>query len=90
MNPPRYSMIIRWSEEDQVYIAWLPEFGDSVKTHGATYEEAAKQGTEVMEMMIEGYLTEGKPPPKAWTYDLDESAEQAIDRLRQEALAANH
>src|SRR5206468_8911588 len=46
-----YSMLIRWSDEDQVYIATLPEF-DNAKTHGATYEKAAQQGRELMESCI--------------------------------------
>ena len=41
----QYSMIIQWSEEDQIYIVTLPEFGGN-KTHGNTYEEAAKNGQE--------------------------------------------
>ncbi|CAJ2376414.1 MAG: type II toxin-antitoxin system HicB family antitoxin [Gammaproteobacteria bacterium] len=47
-----YSMKIQWSEEDACYIASLPEFGPYVKTHGATYEEAARNGREVLEMML--------------------------------------
>ena len=37
----QYSMIIQWSDEDQVYIVHLPEFGPYAQTHGSTYEEAA-------------------------------------------------
>ena len=33
---------IQWSEEDQAYVVTLPEWGDFAKTHGETYEEAAK------------------------------------------------
>lgn len=53
MKRSPYSMYIRWSDEDQCYIAWLPEFGDYVSTHGETYEEAAEQGREVLEMIQE-------------------------------------
>lgn len=52
MNRLKYSMYIRWSDEDECYIAWLPEFGDFVSTHGETYEEAAKNGREVIEMIL--------------------------------------
>jgi hypothetical protein len=45
---PRYSMLIRWSDEDDVYIVTLPEF-DHAKTHGETYEEAARQGTDLID-----------------------------------------
>ena len=36
----RYSMVIEWSDDDQVYIASLPEWGDLVHTHGTTYDVA--------------------------------------------------
>jgi predicted RNase H-like HicB family nuclease len=47
-------MYIRWSDEDQCYIVWLPEFGDTCHTHGKTYEEAAKNGREVLELLVQG------------------------------------
>jgi len=50
-----YSMVIQWSDEDEVYVVHLPEFGPGAKTHGETYEEAAKAGHEVIEMLIEAY-----------------------------------
>jgi antitoxin HicB len=58
-----YSMIIQWSDEDKVYIAQLPEFGPGAKTHGETYEEAAKMGREVIEMLVESYIADGEPLP---------------------------
>ncbi len=59
---PKYSMVIQWSDEDQKYIVSLPEWGDGAHTHGATYEEAAKNGREVLEMLLEDER-EGKPVP---------------------------
>jgi antitoxin HicB len=59
-----FSMIIRWSDEDRVYVVSLPEFGEGAKTHGSTYEEAAKHGREVLEMLVESYMTDGEPLPK--------------------------
>ena len=53
MTPARYSLYIRWSDADQCFIAWTPEFGNYSMTHGDTYEEAARNGREVMEMVIE-------------------------------------
>ena len=47
MNPPRYSVLIQWSPEDQCYIATLPEWGNK-HTHGATYVEAAQNAQEVL------------------------------------------
>jgi predicted RNase H-like HicB family nuclease len=56
-------MVIQWSDEDQVYVASLPEFGKSCKTHGDTFVEAAKNGQEVLELLIETYQAEGRPLP---------------------------
>lgn len=47
-------MLIQWSDEDQVYVVSLPEFGPYAKTHGDTYEEAARMGQEVLELLMEG------------------------------------
>jgi len=59
-------MEIRWSDEDQAFIVSLPEWGRFAKTHGDTYEQAARKGREVLEMLIESDLAEGRklPPPR--------------------------
>jgi predicted RNase H-like HicB family nuclease len=51
----RYSMLIQWSDEDQAYLVSLPEWTDNTLmpvTHGDSYEEAAKNGREVLEMLM--------------------------------------
>ena len=58
-----YSLIIQWSDEDEVYIAKLPEFGSAL-THGSSYEEAARMGHELLETLIDIYVTDGKPLPE--------------------------
>jgi predicted RNase H-like HicB family nuclease len=63
----RYSMVIQWSDEDQLFLVSLPEFGPYSKTHGASYEEAAKHGREVLESLIEAYEAEGRPLPEPVT-----------------------
>jgi|SRR5947209_7496434 len=50
---PRYTVIIQWSDEDQCYVVSLPEWGGA-KTHGASYEEAARNAQEVLELLMEG------------------------------------
>jgi len=60
-------MVIQWSDEDQTFIVSLPEFG-GCKTHGDTYEKAAKSGREVLELLIESSLEEGEPLPKPSKY----------------------
>jgi antitoxin HicB len=58
----RYSMIIQWSEEDQAYIVTLPEFSNC-RTHGGTYEEAVKNGEEVLDLLVATFSADGKPLP---------------------------
>ena len=42
----RYSMIVQWSDEDQLFLVTIPEFSDLVVmpcTHGKTREEAIRR-----------------------------------------------
>lgn len=63
-----YSMLIEWSNEDQVYIASLPEWGEYAQTHGATYDEAARNGQDVLRMLIDSARAEGEllPEPRVF------------------------
>jgi len=61
-----YSMGIKWSNEDHVFVVTLPEFP---QTHGATYEEAARNGQEVLDLLIETYRREGRALPEPLTLD---------------------
>jgi predicted RNase H-like HicB family nuclease len=58
-----YSIFIQWSNDDRKYIASLPEFGPYCHTHGDTYEEALKNGQEVLELLVEDYQAQGKALP---------------------------
>jgi antitoxin HicB len=69
-----YSMLIRWSDEDAVFVVSLPEFGESCNTHGTTYEEAVKNGQDVLDLLIETYLAEGRPLPEPATSNASLSA----------------
>ena len=57
-----YSMVIQWSDVDEVYMVTLPEF-DHAKTHGKTYAAAAKQGQLLIESFLMWYQQDGKPLP---------------------------
>lgn len=59
-----YSVMIQWSDNDACYIASLPEFGEYAKTHGATYEEAAHNARQVLELLSES----NEPLPRPATY----------------------
>lgn len=62
-----YSIVIQWSEEDECFVVLLPEFTEVFQpvTHGHTYEEAAKNGGEVLETLIEIYQQDGKKLPQS-------------------------
>jgi predicted RNase H-like HicB family nuclease len=69
----RYSMVIQWSDEDQAYIVSLPEFQGCL-THGASYEEAARQGQDALESLIETYQAEGRALPEPSLFGLKAAA----------------
>ena len=48
-----YTIVIQWSDDDQVYIVSLPEWGDLIHTHGDTYEEALQRGQALLESLIQ-------------------------------------
>ncbi|MEO1300464.1 MAG: type II toxin-antitoxin system HicB family antitoxin, partial [Cyanobacteria bacterium J06636_16] len=47
----RYSIVINWSEDDQIYVVSLPDFGPYAHTHGSTREDALKNAEEVLELL---------------------------------------
>ena len=66
----KYSILIQWSDEDNCFLASLPDFEESVMqsiTHGETYEEALKNAQEVLEMLVEEYQEDGKALPQIKT-----------------------
>ncbi len=67
-QPPRYSMTIQWSDEDQTYVVSFPEWGDHTHTHGATFEEAAHNGQEVLADLIALWRRQGRALPEPQTF----------------------
>ncbi len=59
---PRYSMTIEWSPLDEAFIVTIPELS-KCRTHGDTYEEAVKNGREVIEPVVSGLLEDGTELP---------------------------
>ena len=46
MNP-KYQITIAWSQEDECYLAYLPDFANEIMqpvSHGDTYQEALQHG----------------------------------------------
>jgi predicted RNase H-like HicB family nuclease len=58
----RYQIVIQWSEEDQLFLVSLPEFG-GVRSHGRTIAEAAERGVELAAEWIDSLRTLGEPVP---------------------------
>lgn len=48
----RYTIVIQWSDDDQVYVVSLSEWGDLVHTHGGAYEEALQRGPDLLNLLI--------------------------------------
>jgi predicted RNase H-like HicB family nuclease len=62
----QFSMIVQWSDEDQLFLVTIPEFADRVVmpcTYGKTREEAIHNAEEVIEMYLEAWQIEGKSIP---------------------------
>ena len=66
----RYSMVVQWSNEDQLFLVTIPEFSDRVFmpcTHGSTREEAIHSGEDVIEMYLEAWQADGEAIPEPRT-----------------------
>ncbi len=62
MTALRYQMIIIWSDENNCYLVHFPDFPEQkYRTHGETYEEAARNGQYVLELLLE---KDGLPLPE--------------------------
>jgi predicted RNase H-like HicB family nuclease len=65
-----YSLVIQWSDEDQLYLAFSPELPGCI-THGRTYLEAAEMGVEAMELWCDATEAAGEPLPAPHKYGQD-------------------
>ena len=60
---PKYEIIIFWSEEDQVFVAEVPELPGCI-AHGDTHESALYNAKEAIQLWIETALEFGDPIPE--------------------------
>jgi predicted RNase H-like HicB family nuclease len=66
MTNLKYTMIIQWSEEDQLYLVHFPEFPEQqFITHGKTYQEAAENGQDALEGLIAVLQDHNQPIPQS-------------------------
>lgn len=67
-----YAMMIEWSDEDQAYVVSFPEWEATglyfVHTHGDTYEEAVKNGQEMLAQLVARAREQGKHLPEPRRY----------------------
>ena len=59
----KYEVIIYWSDEDELYLAEVPELPGCV-THGETYKIAAANAEEAIQLWIDAANEFGNPVPK--------------------------
>jgi predicted RNase H-like HicB family nuclease len=57
-----YEIIIYWSEQDQAFIADVPELPGCM-AHGTTHEEALSNAKQAMALWLEAARDEGQPAP---------------------------
>jgi predicted RNase H-like HicB family nuclease len=60
-------MIIEWSVADEAFTISAPEFPGQ-RTHGATYEEAVRQGRDLIDSLILWARQDGGPLPAPRVY----------------------
>jgi predicted RNase H-like HicB family nuclease len=58
----KYEVIIYWSEEDQAYVAEVPEL-PGCAAHGPTQEEALASAQEAIRLWIDAAKEFGDPVP---------------------------
>jgi predicted RNase H-like HicB family nuclease len=59
----KYEIIIYWSNEDEAFIAEVPEL-PGCTAHGKTYEEALKNSKKAIQLWIDTAKEFGDPIPK--------------------------
>ncbi len=63
MSVPKYELIIYWSDEDQAFVAEVPEL-PGCAADGKTYQEALANAELVIQEWIEAAKELGRPIPK--------------------------
>ena len=70
-----YPLLIEWSPEDDAFIVSVPDM-PGVRTHGATREEAAAMGEEVVAIVLGHLRDRGRPIPPPSPFSGSEMDEQ--------------
>jgi predicted RNase H-like HicB family nuclease len=59
---PKYEIIIYWSDDDQAFVAEIPELPGCM-AHGNSYEEALSKAKEAIQLWIDTAKEFGDPVP---------------------------
>jgi len=59
----RYSLIIDWDPDDRIFVVTVPDL-PGCRTHGRTYEEAARNAQDAIESWIDAARADGQEPPQ--------------------------
>jgi len=59
----RYEIIIFWSDEDQAFIADVPELPGCM-AHGSSHTEALEQAQQAIALWLESARADGDPIPE--------------------------
>jgi DNA-binding transcriptional regulator YiaG len=74
----KYSLLIQWSPEQDIYMALSPEF-PQMMTHGETQEEALAMGLEVIAGWLEIFRLHGEKVPSPNYFYLEPKGMSAVD-----------
>ena len=81
----RYSLVIRWSDEDRLYLVAAPEL-PGLATHGKTIAEARDMGDEAIATWLSGLRLLGRdipaPSNRARRIVVDKPPQYDADRVR--------
>jgi len=58
----RYEIIIYWSEDDQAFVAEVPELPGCL-SHGTSHEDALRNAKDAMALWVETAKQDGDPVP---------------------------
>jgi len=62
MSMDRYEIIIYWSEDDQAFVAEVPELPGCL-SHGTSHEDALRNAKDAMALWVETAKQDGDPVP---------------------------
>jgi predicted RNase H-like HicB family nuclease len=93
MNPNGYSIIVAWSEEDQAFIAMVPELAGCM-AHGETRTQAIGEAEIAIENWLDTARELGReiPSPTHWAdYEtqVDQRTQEEFKNAVQAAIAEN-